>query len=572
MNILGIHTGHDSAAAVFSNGRLVSYCKEERLTRIKSDGRKLLLGCIPEVYQIAGLTAKDMDVVCISRAHIPVKYFKKTHNPLNSFIRRLKGKCLGLFHEMSEQSQYDVTRIIDEEAIKKDLGVRPDTRIYFSNHHYSHNLGSFQFTTWEKDALYLSCDGGGDGAFYSAYSWDGKQLSCLYGGEDETTKKMQNSAASIGLAYSAITKHLGFRGNRHEGKITGLAAFGKPILADDFISTFIVNDDGSIESNFSKIAEWTQWMKDKAVDVSREDLAASIQVATEVVVLKWVNVLLKKFPARYIGLSGGVFSNVRLNQKVAEINDIEDVFVCPPMGDEGLAVGNCTDAIIREQGIAGVKRHDLENVYWAREYTAQDLLDEATAMGLKILKTDDVAGSTSKLLADGWIGAIFSQRMEMGPRALGARSIIAAPIDRDINDSLNKRLERTEFMPFAPYVLNEDAERIFAVNDVNRRACEFMTITTDVHPEYIEKIPAVVHVDNTARPQIIKRTTNPLYYDILKAYRDLTGIPCLVNTSFNAHEEPIINTPKEALRALIDQRVDFLVCEGGLISVSDLTC
>ncbi len=155
--------------------------------------------------------------------------------------------------------------------------------------------------------------------------------------------------------------------------------------------------------------------------------------------------------------------------------------------------------------------------------------------------------------------------MEMGPRALGARSILANPAQREVNDSINKRLQRTEFMPFAPFVLDVDAERLYDVDARNRYACRFMTITTRVKPEWASRIPAVVHVDGTARPQIIERAVNPLYYDILDAFKRITGLPSLVNTSFNAHEEPIVNTPTEALQALADNRIDFLVCDGGMV-------
>lgn len=172
---------------------------------------------------------------------------------------------------------------------------------------------------------------------------------------------------------------------------------------------------------------------------------------------------------------------------------------------------------------------------------------------------------TAKLLADGKVGAIFYGAMEMGPRALGARSILASPAKREVNDSINARLQRTEFMPFAPYVLKEDAERVFKIDDRNRYACRFMTITTEVNIEFAEEIPAVVHVDGTARPQIIERADNKLYHDILTEFKALTGLPCLVNTSFNAHEEPIINTPDEAIQALADDRIDFLICESGLV-------
>jgi carbamoyltransferase len=156
--------------------------------------------------------------------------------------------------------------------------------------------------------------------------------------------------------------------------------------------------------------------------------------------------------------------------------------------------------------------------------------------------------------------------MEFGPRALGARSIVASPSDHAINDDLNKRLERSEFMPFAPYVLDEDAERVFDITPVNRYAARFMTITCGVKPEWQKKIPAVVHVDGTARPQIVRASENPVYAAILRGFRDATGLPVLVNTSFNVHEEPIVNRPDECVRALVDGRIDFVITEQAVYS------
>jgi carbamoyltransferase len=163
------------------------------------------------------------------------------------------------------------------------------------------------------------------------------------------------------------------------------------------------------------------------------------------------------------------------------------------------------------------------------------------------------------LIASGQAGAIYTGRMEYGPRALGARSIIASPSDAGINDRLNKRLERSEFMPFAPYVLEEDAARVFEITDVNRYAARFMTITCSVRPEWRARIAAVVHVDGTARPQIVREEDNPLFAAILRGFRDRTGLPVLINTSFNVHEEPIVNRPEECVKALTDGRVDFVV-------------
>ena len=169
-------------------------------------------------------------------------------------------------------------------------------------------------------------------------------------------------------------------------------------------------------------------------------------------------------------------------------------------------------------------------------------------------------------IAAGQVGAAYLGRMEFGPRALGARSILASPADHAINDNLNRRLERSEFMPFAPYVLDEDADKVFEITPVNRYAARFMTITCGVRPEWRDKIPAVVHVDGTARPQIVRDAENPLYAAILRGFRDRTGLPVLVNTSFNVHEEPIVNRPAECARALVDGRIDFVVTERAVYS------
>jgi carbamoyltransferase len=165
------------------------------------------------------------------------------------------------------------------------------------------------------------------------------------------------------------------------------------------------------------------------------------------------------------------------------------------------------------------------------------------------------------------VGAIYVGRMEFGPRALGARSILASPADKRVNDELNRRLDRSDFMPFAPYVLEEDSDQVFEITSVNRYAARFMTITCAVRPQWRDRIPAVIHVDGTARPQIIHRRHNPLYGDILDRFRVATGLPVLINTSFNVHEEPIVNQPSECLKALREGRIDFVVTDQGAYAI-----
>lgn len=572
MIILGIHTGHDAGACLFDGHQLLAFCKEERLTRVKNDGNRFKLAAVDEVLGIGGIRRDEVDAVIFTRMRFPLSVYSgvAVKTRLQDLSRRVRNisKGVSLIREMKKRSVIDENEIIDLRKLRKAMGVRQDVDIRFVNHHFSHVLCSYKYTTWEEDALFISCDAGGDGAYYSAYAFDGSSFQRLIGGDDLLLKP-QPQAASIGVAYSMVTALLGYTVNRHEGKITGLAAFGKPVVASEIANAFTLEKDGSIATGFATAGELRTFIAALIKPLSREDAAASIQSAAERVMLGWVKILLKRFPAKYIGMSGGVFSNVLLNQKVAELPGVDEVFVFPAMGDEGLPVGNCAAYLVEKYGWDGVVRDQLGDVYLGRPYTGSDLFSAAKNQDFTIHSTNAPAVETARLLADGWVGAIFSQRMEMGPRALGARSIIASPVKKEINDSLNKRLERTEFMPFAPYVLAEDAETVFDISDKNREACNYMTITTFVHAEYQEKIPAVVHVDGTARPQVIKRETNPLYYDILKEFKGITGLPCLVNTSFNAHEEPIINTPSEALQALRDNRIDFLVCDNGLIFVAD---
>src|SRR5262249_32698193 len=197
------------------------------------------------------------------------------------------------------------------------------------------------------------------------------------------------------------------------------------------------------------------------------------------------------------------------------------------------------------------QRRDLRDVYLGRDYT--DSIDAVLGVTTGIRKTAEppIEGAARRLTA-GQLGAIYTGRMEYGPRALGARSILANPSRRETHDLLNKRLARSEFMPFAPVIAADKASTVFDINEVNSYACRFMTITCNVKPQWRERIAAVVHIDGSARPQTIERETNPLYYDILAAFERESGLPVLVNTSFNVHEEPIVNKPSECLKALAD--------------------
>jgi carbamoyltransferase len=356
---------------------------------------------------------------------------------------------------------------------------------------------------------------------------------------------------------------------RHEGKLTGLSARGEPTLRDALAKHFRLGEDGLIASDF------TSWrvMEKKILALcrghSRENIAASMQQLTEDLIRGAVGHWLERAQSRRLGLAGGLFANVRLNRLLAETLPLDEIFVYPAMGDDGLAVGAALCYLRDRDGLPVwlKQRRRLDNLYLGRDFDAQ--IDACLMAESRIRRLPgDPAAVATELIEAGQAGAIYVGRMEHGPRALGARSIIANPTDPTINDRLNQRLDRSEFMPFAPYVLEEDAERVFEITPVNRYAARFMTITCAVKPEWRARIPAVVHVDHTARPQIIRDADNPLFAAILRRFRDRTGVPVLINTSFNVHEEPIVNRPEECRKALLDGRVDFVVTTQGVYAAA----
>ena len=258
----------------------------------------------------------------------------------------------------------------------------------------------------------------------------------------------------------------------------------------------------------------------------------------------------------------GFIGNVRRNRLLAEETDIDELFVYPAMSDQGLPAGGVLQFLLERDGMKTwlAARYPLETLYFGRDWgTGADKVLGGTA-GLGVISDNPVA-KTAELLMAGNAVAIFSHGMEYGPRALGARSILASPADAGINDALNQRLSRSEFMPFAPVIAEDDAATLFDIAASNSYTAHFMTITCNVKQDWRARIPAVVHVDGTARPQIIRRAHNPLYYDILAAFKQLSGLPTMINTSFNVHEEPIINRPEECAQALLDDRVDNVVTD-----------
>jgi carbamoyltransferase len=552
---------HDAGAALFEDYELLAAVQLERLTRHKGDGSIYPDPCIDEVLAIAGATRKDVDVVGVSRCEFLTEFYRNIRG-----VRWLREKYRKHVEHnarrfmVGEFRRYNTPRVDDVfnvEKFRRAGGFRDGARVHFYNHHEAHALAPLFHTQWDN-ALLVTADAGGDSVNYSHRHLADGVLQTIYGGDECLVQPLP--VDSVAYAYMAMTAALGFIPLRHEGKLTGLAAFGRPVLAEKIAARFSVDDNGRIFSDFKHDQDLMAFIRELAAPVSREDAAASIQKFLEDTMLLSISRLLERHKTRHLGLAGGAFANVRLNRLLAEKLPIDELFIYPAMGDEGMPAGGALCYLLQRDGLSRWlgQRRELRNVYYGRDYTGA--IDDALNAAPGIHRTAEAPiEAAARRLNAGQLGAIYTGRMEYGPRALGARSILANPSRRETHDLLNKRLARSEFMPFAPVIAAEKAATVFDISKVSAYACRFMTITCNVKPEWRERIAAVVHVDGSARPQTIERAANPLYYDILAAFERESGLPVLVNTSFNVHEEPIVNKPSECLRALTDGRIDFVV-------------
>ncbi len=407
-------------------------------------------------------------------------------------------------------------------------------------HHLSHAGNSYLASGYDH-ALIVTLDGYGSGLAGSVSI-----------GENGSIRRLHNFRFphSLGSFYETVTSALGYHPDRHAGKIVGLAAYGDPeILAPALLSRFVREDgDYAILGNLN-----VHLSRHLAAHFPMIDVAAAYQTVLEVVAAEVVSHWAKQTGCSNLVLSGGVTANVKMNQRLHEAEGVESVFVYPNMGD-----GGCGTGLGLFLTLKGQCREPLQDAYLGPEFSDDEIEAELKREGLAYERPTDLAAEVAQRIHSGEVVARFSGRMEYGPRALGNRSILYHAREPEVNHWLNKRLGRTEFMPFAPVTLWEAADRCYKNLDGARHAAEFMTVTFDCTDWMIESCPAAVHVDGTARPQLVRRENNPGYYDILVEYEKLSGIPCLINTSFNMHEEPIVCTPHDAIRAFLDGRLDGL--------------
>lgn len=567
--ILGIQSGHESSVVLFRDGKLLAAISEERLTRIKNDGGRMPERSIDYVLSMDERQRSDLDAVALQYTFYPEKYFlreslsKELERRLLRVKRKLRGKeesllMAGNFREKLARMGKTFERHFRQQAFLSGEGFSRAS-LHFFDHHEAHALPAAYYSGFDRAAV-ITMDGCGDeNIYYTASVWRHHAL--------ERRHLCQMQGASAGLFYSHITQLLGFQPLRHEGKIIGLAAYGDPKpLYDRFLKALRPTPDGAgLTSDFvgqeDAEAKRIDYLRQAIQGYSREEVSAAAQQVLEDVVLTLVKNFLVESGMDCVALNGGVFANVKLNQRIAALPEVNSVFVFPAMSDTGNSIGAVLlDMQAHHPKDFAASHQALESVYWGPEFTPEAIEAELRQQRLSYRRLDEetLARTAAQAIHDGAVVGWFQGRMEFGPRALGNRSMLARPTKADINDWLNRRLERSEFMPFAPSVLEEHADALFDHVTKARHTAEFMTITFDVKPEWRERLSAVVHVDGTARPQLVSRRTNPAYHRLISAYYDLSGIPAVLNTSFNVHEEPIVCAPPEAVRAFIEKRVDCL--------------
>ncbi|MFN7877941.1 MAG: carbamoyltransferase [Pirellula sp.] len=429
----------------------------------------------------------------------------------------------------------------------RDLGL--EKKLVRFHHHDTHAANAY-YSSGLEEALVLVLDGYGAGCAGGVYSATDQGLKCLH------RYRFPNS---LGIFYEQVTSGLGFKPSRHEGKIVGLAAYGDPSLIAPYLRQRFDLDKGDIRIRAGQNGFVCRAL---ATRFAKRDVAAAYQYTLEQVACESVAHWLQRTGHRHVVMSGGVHANVKLNQRIQEVPGVDGVFIYPNMGDGGCATG----AAMLAYGTEHLSSRSLHDAYLGPEYSDSEIQAAIEEAGLTYQRYDQVEERIASLLANNAIVARFAGRMEYGPRALGNRSILYPARDPKVNQWLNEQLGRTEFMPFAPAVLAEEAPNLFhGVRHNSLKTAEFMTITFDCTDRMKQHSPAAVHVDGTARPQLVSESSNPSFYAILKHYQSLTNIPVLINTSFNMHEEPIVCSPQDAVRAFLLGNIDYLAAGNFLV-------
>jgi carbamoyltransferase len=581
MNILGINAYHGNAsAAVVCDGRLVAAVEEERFNRVKY-AAGFPAQAIRYCLQAAGLTLKEIDHVAVPRdpyARLPTKLFYALRMP--GFARD-RAKVLVKFTGIRE-------------ALAQAFDAEPATitaTFHRVEHHRAHLASAFFVSPFERAAV-LSADGLGDFASTMWGTGSGARMDI----EDAIT-----FPHSLGLYYTAVTQYLGFPKFGDEYKVMGLASYGRPEYLEAFRD--MVRFDPAHDAGFrlglkyfthqrgGPQMSWVDADKtptqgrlfsdempkrlglarqpDEPIETRHHNLASSLQARLEEVYLGMARRLAERTGLKTVCLAGGVAFNCVANGKFFEQTPFEKIYVQPAAGDGGLSVGAAY--YVWHQKLGKPRSFVMDHAYWGPEYSASEIDAAIEASGLRNkgfsvvkLAEDELAKRTAKVIAEGKITGWFQGRAEWGPRALGNRSIVADPRRADMKEILNRRIKHREiFRPFAPSILAEWTSEWFERSEPS----PFMTQTYQVKAEKRALIPAPTHVDGSGRLQTVRREANPRYWGLIRAFEEATGVPVLLNTSFNDNE-PMVCNPQEALDCFQRTQMDALVLGDVLITKS----
>lgn len=590
MHILGISCFfHDASAVLLRDGEIVAAAEEERFTRKKHDynfPEQAIQFCLAQ----GGIRAQDVDYVA---------FFEK---PFVKF-ERLLFSILQTFPHSRRVFQESMLSWLTEKLwvknlIREKLGV-PAEKILFSEHHLSHAASAFLCSPFDEAAI-LTVDGVGEWVTASYGVGKGTEIKML----DEIT-----FPHSLGLLYSAFTAFLGFEVNEGEYKVMGMAPFGKPRYLDKVYKLIHVERDGSFQLDmdyftfhhstdrtysrkfvdlfgpprdphapfFTRDSGYPAYFGAKpsnyaalaSENADYADIAASIQVATEETLLKMAHHVYQETGLTKLCMAGGVALNSVANGRILRETPFEELYVQPSAGDGGGAMGAALWAYHTVLGHP--RKFVLEHAYWGQAYSRDVIEAFLRRHNIAYQRFDDdekLIHQVVESLETGQVVGWFQGRFEWGPRALGNRSILADPRRGDMKDIVNTKIKfREPFRPFAPSVLEEQTADYFVLPEPARHyPARFMLYVVDVKEEKREVIPAITHVDGTGRLQTVNSRTNPRYYQLIQQFGEATGVPVVLNTSFNLKGEPIVNTPEEAFSTFSRCGMDLLVLDHCLIS------
>ncbi len=558
MHILGFNCfAHDAAAAIVRDGEMLGLVEEERFLRKKHVGdfpRHSIRWCC----DVAGIEPRDID------------HFVYYWNPKLARAERI-GHVLRYFPRSLELirnrwgKETPMKRL--RSILREELGVTEKSKLHFAEHHLCHAASSFLTSPFDEAAI-MNIDAAGEWTC----TWLGRGK-----GLDMTCLKTQAFPHSIGLVYGAVTEFLGFRFASGEGKVMGLAPYGDPErFIDEFRKIIRLKDDGEYEVDLSYFAyhyrgrpNWftekffkafgpARPMDDTGMSQHYMDVSAALQLRTEEVGLHMAKWLRKTTGLNKVCLAGGVCLNSVMNGRILLEGVFDEVIVQPAANDAGTALGGCFwlwNTVMRQP-----RQYVFEHAYFGPWMEDEDYRKAIKTMvgpdeEVDVSTVDDPSKLAAKLLAEGKIVGWFQDRMEMGPRALGNRSILADPRTNEMKDLLNARVKfREGFRPFAPSVLEDKTGEWFNSD----YSSPYMILVYDVLEEKRSLVPAITHVDGTGRVQSVSREHNPKFYRLIEEFGRLTGVPMVLNTSFNIRGEPIVHRPEQAVECFLKTGMDAL--------------